>query len=70
MGWVTLLDAQALQFAVPPALALGLRAFAIGLALIEQVKGRFPSRVQIEPRDLLIILTIVVAVCLPGRCSA
>ncbi len=51
---------------VQQALALGLSAFAIGLVLIEEVKGIFPRRVQIEPRDLLIILGIVILVCFGG----
>lgn len=51
---------------VQQALALGLSGFAIGLFLIEEVKGVFPRRVQIEPRDLLIILGIVILVCLGG----
>lgn len=51
---------------VQQALALGLSGFAIGLFLIEEVKGAFPRRVQIEPWDLLIILGIVVLVCLGG----
>ena len=48
------------------AVALGLSGFAIGLALIEEAKGSFPRRVQIEAGDLLIILAIVVLVCLAG----
>ncbi|MBW4092310.1 MAG: ABC transporter permease [Proteobacteria bacterium] len=51
---------------VQQALALGLSGFAIGLALIEKVKGGFPRRVQIEPRDLLVILAMIVVVCLAG----
>jgi putative ABC transport system permease protein len=51
---------------VQQALALGLSGFAIGLVLIEEVKGVFPRRVQIEPRDLLVILGIVLLVCLGG----
>ncbi len=51
---------------VQQALALGLTAFGIGLVLIEEVKGVFPRRVQIEPRDLFIILVIVILVCLGG----
>ena len=51
---------------VQQALALGSTAFGIGLVLIEELKGVFPRRVQIEPRDLFIILVIVILVCLGG----
>ena len=51
---------------VQQALVLGISGFVIGLALVEEIKGTFPRRVQIEPRDLLIILAIVTIVCLAG----
>jgi putative ABC transport system permease protein len=59
-------DRVIIAMIVQQALALGVSGFAMGLALIEEVKGSFPRRVQIEPRDLLIILAIVVLVCLAG----
>ena len=59
-------DRVIIAMIVQQALALGFSGFAIGLALIEETKGIFPRRVQIEPRDLLIILAIVVMVCLAG----
>ena len=51
---------------VQEALVLGVTGFAIGLVLIEQVKGYFPRRVQIEPRDLLVLFVVVIIVCLLG----
>ena len=51
---------------VQQALVLGGAGFAMGLALIEEVKDHFPRRVQIEPRDLAILFAIVIAVCLAG----
>lgn len=59
-------DRVIIAMIVQQALALGLGGFAIGLALIEQVKGYFPRRVQVEIPDLLIILGIVIVVCLGG----
>ncbi len=51
---------------VQQALVLGGAGFAVGLALIEEVKDYFPRRVQIEPRDLAILFAIVIAICLAG----
>ena len=51
---------------VQEALVLGTTGFAIGLVLIEQVKGYFPRRVQIEPRDLAVLFLVVIIVCLLG----
>jgi len=51
---------------VQEALVLGASGFAIGLVLIEQVKGYFPRRVQIEPRDLAVLFVVVIIVCLLG----
>jgi putative ABC transport system permease protein len=51
---------------VQEALVLGTIGFAIGLALIEQVKDYFPRRVQIEPRDLVVLFIVVIIVCLLG----
>ncbi|HQT37874.1 MAG TPA: ABC transporter permease [Acidocella sp.] len=59
-------DRVIIAMIVQQALALGLSGFAIGFALIEEAKGAFPRRVQIEPRDLLIILAIIIVVCLAG----
>ena len=59
-------DRVIIAMIVQQALALGLSGFVVGLVLIEQVKGYFPRRVQIETRDLLIILAIVTVVCLAG----
>ncbi len=51
---------------VQQALVLGASGYAIGLGLIEQVKGYFPRRVQIEPRDLAVLAVVVLAICLLG----
>ena len=51
---------------VQEALVLGATGFAIGLALIEQIKGYFPRRVQMEPRDLAVLFVVVIIVCLLG----
>ncbi len=51
---------------VQEALVLGASGFAIGLFMIEQVKGYFPRRVQIEPRDLAALFVVVIVVCLLG----
>lgn len=59
-------DRVIISMIVQQSLALGLSAFAIGLTLIEEFKSVFPRRVQIEPRDLLVILAIVILVCLGG----
>jgi putative ABC transport system permease protein len=51
---------------VQEALVLGVSGFVIGLTLIEQTKGFFPRRVQIEPRDLALLFIVVIIVCLLG----
>jgi putative ABC transport system permease protein len=52
------------------ALALGVGGFLLGIALVSLVKDHFPRRVQIEPRDLAILLVIVIVVCLLGSVLA
>ncbi len=51
---------------VQQALSLGVSGYAIGLALIEQVKGYCPRRGQIEPRDLAVLAGVVRVICLLG----
>ncbi|HVB69252.1 MAG TPA: ABC transporter permease [Acetobacteraceae bacterium] len=51
---------------VQEALVLGASGFAIGRFLIEQVKGYFPRRVQVEPRYLAVLFVVVIVVCLLG----
>lgn len=46
------------------ALALGLIAFALGVALIVSIKDHFPRRVVLEPDNVLVLGMIVFAVCL------
>jgi putative ABC transport system permease protein len=49
---------------VQQALALGLFGFAIGATVIVNIKGYFPRRVVLEPDNVLLLGSIVVAVCL------
>jgi putative ABC transport system permease protein len=51
---------------VQQALALGASGYLIGLTLIEELKGNFPRRVQIEPRDLAALAGVVLVICLLG----
>lgn len=51
---------------VQQALTLGVAGYAIGLTLVELTKNHFPRRVQLEPRDLVIVFVIVMVVCLVG----
>ncbi len=51
---------------VQQALTLGVAAYAIGLTLVILTKNHFPRRVQLELRDLVIVLVIVIVVCLAG----
>jgi putative ABC transport system permease protein len=46
------------------ALVLGVAAFVLGLGLIVAVKDRFPRRVMLEPRDVVMVFAIVLVVCL------
>ncbi len=49
---------------VQQALALGLAGFALGAALIATIKDSFPRRVVLEADNVLILASVVVAVCL------
>jgi putative ABC transport system permease protein len=49
---------------VQQALALGLIGFAIGAALIFNIKDYFPRRVVLEPDNVLVLGLIVFVVCI------
>lgn len=57
-------DRTIIGMIVQQALALGLIGFAIGAALIVNVKDHFPRRVVLEPDNVAILGLIVFAVCL------
>jgi putative ABC transport system permease protein len=59
-------DGTIIGLIVQQALTLGVAGYAIGLGLVELTKNRFPRRVQLEPRDLIIVFIIVMVVCLVG----
>jgi len=59
-------DRTIISLIVQEALVLGISGFAIGLMLILQLKGVFPRRLLVEPRDVAILFGVVVAVCLVG----
>lgn len=63
-------DRAIVSLIVQQALVLGTSGFAIGVALISLIKDHFPRRVQVEPRDLLILFVIVIVVCLLGSVLA
>jgi putative ABC transport system permease protein len=57
-------DRTIIGLIVQEALVLGVSGFGIGVALAASFKGYFPRRVQMEPRDVTILLIIVVVICL------
>jgi putative ABC transport system permease protein len=57
-------DRTIISLIIQQALMLGVSAFAVGVALTAAFKGYFPRRVLIEPRDIAILLAIVVVMCL------
>jgi putative ABC transport system permease protein len=59
-------DRTIIGLIIQQALTLGVAGYAIGLSLIELTKSHFPRRVQLEPRDLIIVFVIVIVVCLAG----
>ncbi len=59
-------DRTIVALIIQQALTLGVVGYGIGLTLIELTKNHFPRRVQLEPRDLVIVFLIVIAVCLVG----
>ncbi len=59
-------DRAIISLIVQEALVLGISGFVIGLLLISQLKGLFPRRLLIEPRDIAVLFGIVVVVCLLG----
>lgn len=63
-------DRAVVALIVQEALALGIGGFLLGVALVAMVKDHFPRRVQIEPRDLAVLLFVVIVVCLLGSVLA
>ena len=59
-------DRTIISLIVQEALVLGVSGFAIGLMLILQLRGMFPRRLLVEPRDVAILFGVVIAVCLLG----
>jgi putative ABC transport system permease protein len=59
-------DRTIIGLIIQQALTLGVVGYAIGLSLIELTKSHFPRRVQLEPRDLIVVFAIVIVVCLVG----
>ena len=59
-------DRTIIGLIVQEALVLGISGYAIGLMLILQIRGMFPRRLLVEPRDVAILFGVVVAVCLLG----
>lgn len=57
-------DRTIIGMIVQQALALGLIGFAIGATLIVNIKDYFPRRVVLEPDNVVILGSIVFAVCL------
>lgn len=57
-------DRTIIGMIVQQALALGLIGFALGAALIFNIKDYFPRRVVLEPDNVMILGAIVFAVCL------
>jgi putative ABC transport system permease protein len=57
-------DRTIIGLIVQQALTLGVSGFAFGILLISLTKDHFPRRVLIEPRDVAILLSIVIIVCL------
>lgn len=59
-------DRTIIGLVVQQALVLGLAGYGLGVALTATFKGHFPRRVLMEPRDLGILLLVVVVICLIG----
>jgi putative ABC transport system permease protein len=57
-------DRTIIGLIVQEALVLGVSGFGVGVALAASFKGYFPRRVQMEPKDVTILLIIVVVICL------
>ena len=59
-------DRTIVGLVVQEALVLGVSGYALGIVLVAAFRNRFPRRVEMVPRDLAILLIIVVVVCLLG----
>lgn len=59
-------DRTIVGLVVQEALVLGIGGYALGIVLVAAFRNRFPRRVEMLPRDLAILLLVVVVVCLLG----
>lgn len=59
-------DRTIVGLVVQEALVLGVGGYALGIVLVAAFRNRFPRRVEMLPRDLAILLLVVVVVCLLG----
>ena len=59
-------DRTIVGLVVQEALVLGIGGYALGIVLVAAFRNRFPRRVEMLPRDLAVLLLIVVVVCLLG----
>ena len=59
-------DRTIVGLVVQEAMVLGIGGYALGIVLVAAFRSRFPRRVEMLPRDLAILLLVVVVVCLLG----
>lgn len=59
-------DRTIVGLVVQEALVLGIGGYALGIVLVAAFRSIFPRRVEMLPRDLAVLLLIVVVVCLLG----
>ena len=59
-------DRTIVGLVVQEALVLGVGGYALGIVLVAAFRSLFPRRVEMLPRDLAMLLLIVVVVCLLG----
>ena len=59
-------DRTIVGLVVQEALVLGIGGYALGIVLVAAFRSLFPRRVEMLPRDLAVLLLIVVVVCLLG----
>lgn len=59
-------DRTIVGLVVQEALVLGISGYALGIVLVAAFRSLFPRRVEMLPRDLAVLLLIVVVVCLLG----
>jgi putative ABC transport system permease protein len=59
-------DRTIVGLVVQEALVLGVSGYALGIVLVAAFRSLFPRRVEMVPRDLAVLLVVVVVVCLLG----